>query len=267
MVTGDSRLTPKVLELVSDVVRDITTSLTEPLTELVDMLTESLMYPRGSRKSLMNILCRTDEEIKNFESADFVSQDLGSVCLLDAVHTAKLIGKLNGLSKGREYPSTQSAMLEELHGALVNLLKQLSGQIEINSHLCFYKDLLRENVVHFRHAFDALQNLDSLSSALMKTAADLRLSESAAVLKFDAKTAESMRSFTVTNAKWHDQLLLGSQALKEYLVLQDHNIDTLSSDPQNDLYKEAAVVVRSPVFRNYVQARKARLKITQRRVF
>ncbi|CEP64820.1 Aro5p LALA0_S13e03752g [Lachancea lanzarotensis] len=262
MVTGDPKLSPKILELLSNVVREITVSLTEPLSEFVDILTESLMYPRGTTNSLMNILCKTNEEIEIREAAEFVSQDLGTACLLDAVHTAKLIGKLNVLSKRRDYPLTQSAMLEEVHSALVSLLKQLSGQMETCSHLFFYKDLLRESVVHFRHAFDALQDLDAISVRLVLSARESSAPEHP-LLDIDAKTTGYIRTFTVTNANWHEQLLLGSRALKEYLVLHTPSGD----DSTNALYEEATVVVRSPVFRNYVQARKSQLKITHRRIF
>ncbi|SCU83963.1 LAME_0C07536g1_1 [Lachancea meyersii CBS 8951] len=270
MLNPSSKFTPKILELLSKIASETTLSLTEPLMEFVDILTESLMYPRGSRESLLDVMCGNigslnEAEIE--EKHDFVTEELGLGCLLETVHTAELLRKMTRMSKNSNFVFGQSATLEEIHCVLVNLLKQLSAQIEICFYPKFYQTLLRENVTHFRRAFEALQGLDNITARLLKNAEQQRTTEPA-FLEIDAKTTEFIRIFTVSNAKWHEELLLGSRALKEYLAVKSES-KNVSADSEliEEMCDEAIAVVRSPVFGNYVRVRKSKLKITHRKIF
>ncbi|SCU78009.1 LADA_0A03334g1_1 [Lachancea dasiensis] len=262
MVTSSDGLSPKNRILLSKIAKEVTLSLTSPASEFVDLVIESLMYPRGNGNSVMNILCG-EGSFPDEQQPEIVSQDLGMACLLDAVHTRQLLLRLVSNIDNIEMVKAQFSLLEDIHSAFVHLLRQLSKQIEMSSCPDFFRDLLKENVASFRHAFDGFQALDNILHQLVIDAEHTG-SVDGQHFKMDCKTTEGIKTFTLDNAKWFEDLMLSSRALREYLILQDYQNGASSSE---DLSKAMAAAIRSPDFGTYRQIRKSKLKISHRKVF
>ncbi|SCU99549.1 LANO_0F02234g1_1 [Lachancea nothofagi CBS 11611] len=264
MVKCCSNISPKNRALLNDLSRDLTVSLTTPALEFVDILIESLMYPRGNGNSLMNLICGTGAGVG--EEDEPVSQDLGLGCLLESVHARHLLVKLKCQSEISASDERQLRLLGEIHGALVLLLKQLSEQIEVSSCPDFYRDMLQENVSHFRQAFHGFHILNEALLEILECAEQTGLSD-LKLFKIDYKTTERLNAFKLDNVKWFEELMLSSRALREYLILQDYQVGSLDQMTSKTLPKVILAAVRSSDFGIYLQIRKSKLKICHRKVF
>lgn len=269
MLEAVSKVSPSNQLLFNQISKELCVSLAKPTLEFVDILIESLMYPRGTGRSLMNLMCGTEESLASSEHQfAYENQDLGHGCLLHLVHARQLLVRVQGYptTGAPEYVSTLLALLEDTHGVLVSLLQQLSRQIEVPACPEIYKQLLRENLEHFRNAFTGFQALDHIMHQLLETVEESG-SSSTQVFQIGPKTIERIKSFSAHNSESFERLMLGSRALREYLLLQDYKTDYLDQIFSAKVPKGILSAVHSSDFGIYMQLRKSKLKISHRRVF
>ncbi|CUS23440.1 LAQU0S10e00430g1_1 [Lachancea quebecensis] len=242
--------------LFNQIASELSATLTGPTLEFIDVLIESFMYPRGN--------C----SLAAGDQSQYECQEFGHNCILGMVYARHLLNKIkaHSLTGSPSFAWSLMELLEETRGALVHLLKQLSSQIELPMCSEMYRQILRENVFHFRHAFFNFQALDSILHQLLETLDKTGLLDEE-VFQIDYKTIGAIQRFAADNAQWFEDIMLGSKALKEYLLLQDYSTDYLDQVTATKVPKGVKKAIRSPDFSLFIHGRKSRLKISHRRIF
>ncbi|SCW00548.1 LAFE_0C06634g1_1 [Lachancea fermentati] len=281
MIQNVSGISPKNQHLLNGIVRELALSFSKPALEFIDLLIESFMYPKGNDNPSSRMLgCyeNSDPVQKEIKGSDsdytFEPHDLGYGRLLEMIHLRQLILKIKNGEKSfpsvdsSEYIPSLLAVLEEIHTFMIHLLKELSNYIEVIGSAVIFKEILTEHLPNFRHAFHAFKSFNEILQHLMETVKRTGVSDDE-VFQINQKTIELIKKFTVDNVLWFEELMTGSKALKEYLLFEDcelkpiENVNALNEG----LPKSISAAINSPQFEDFLQIRKAKLRVCHRRVF
>ncbi|KAM3164314.1 hypothetical protein ACU8KH_01217 [Lachancea thermotolerans] len=263
---------PKALSnsrlLLSQIANELCASLAKPTLELIDILIEALMYPRGNGNSLMDWTLDAENHSVLAEKHQYVHEDLGYGCILELVHARQLLAKLNTRmpTPSPDFTVTLLTISEEIHDVLVHLLAHLKGQANRSTELDLYKNIVRENLPHFRHSFCNFNTLDNILRQLREFSENTSSSNGEG-FQIAPKTMESIKTFSSDNSHWFEELMLGSQALREYLLLQDYHTDYLDGINTSSIPRGISSEIHSSDFGIFLQVRKSKLKISHRKVF
>lgn len=269
MVELASKISPANQLLFNQIANELSASLTGPTLEFIDVLIESFMYPRGNRSLFASARGETGMESSPTDHQQlYECQDFGHNCLLGMVYARHLLNKIKSqsLTESPDFAWSLLELLEDTRSTLVQLLKQMSSQIELPMCSEMYRQILSENVFHFRHAFLNFQALDCILHQLLETLDKTGLLDEV-VFQIDYKTIGAIQRFAADNTQWFEDIMLGSKALKEYLLLQDYRTDYLDQVTATKVPKGVRKAIRSPEFSSFVHARKSRLKISHRKIF
>ncbi|SCU97008.1 LAMI_0F08548g1_1 [Lachancea mirantina] len=262
-----SSATPQNLLLLNQILRELAHSLNKPVLEFIDSLIERIMIPRGQK-----LLFWLDKQNGESLSASAVAEefqvyDLGHGKLLEMIYLRQLVVKILNDEKSLpkvsspEYASKLSVLMEHMHALLIALLKELSGFIHISETSSVHKKLVEDHITNFRTAFDGYKSFNEILEALAATPKLFSPPEEG-TFKIEPKTIAKIKNFTETNKKWCIDLLLDSNALREFFLLE--NDAKLSDDNTVD---DLCFVVTSEKFICFNRLRKERLRISHRRVF
>ncbi|CUS21448.1 LAQU0S03e02828g1_1 [Lachancea quebecensis] len=254
--------------LLTQFANELSSSFAKPTLEFVDILIEALMYPRGSGNSLMDWTLDSEKYPMLAEKHKYVHEDLGYGCLLEMVHARQLLVKLNTKAPASSPDFTNSilALLEEIHEVLAHLLEHLKSQARRPMGLDLYKSIVQGNLPHFNHAFCNFNILVCILHQLQEFPENTSTGNGD-IFQIAPKTMESIKTFSADNLLWFEGLMLGSRALREYLLLQDYHTDYLDSINTVSIPRGISSEIHSSDFGIFVQVRKSKLKISHRRVF
>ena len=282
MIQKNNVISPRNQVLLNKIVRQLSLSLNKPLLEFTDILIESFMYPRGSKRSLINFLQKEDscaiidleDEQKNEpDLPKFEYQDLGNAKILEMISIRQLIlqtKSTDGLLppiESSEYTPKLLYYMEEIHCLFIHLLKELSRCIEMPAYSLLYKAILTENLPHFHHTFQGFKELNGLFHCLLDNVKETGCSDEK-IFHVSGKIMDRFEQFSNDNRLWFDDLIMGSSAFKEYLLCEDR-ILSASDDKllrNGGIPPQMSKAIHDIKFEVFLETRKAKLRIAHRRV-
>lgn len=277
MIKDNKMPSPKNQELLNGICKGLVVSQSKSLLEFVDILIEKFMYPRSHSKYLMHLLtdkeCAIiDDEANEEEYEKFETFDLGHPRLLELILIRQKVFQLkftgNEGWKRTEYIPKLLRKVEQVYVLLVHLLQVLSDHIEVPAHSKFYRDFITESISDFQSAFESFKSLDYIFLSLIRNAEKSGESDDSLFHVNDALLLD-IKQFTNDNLAWYESLMTESIALKEYLLVKNR---IFQKENENQPLEEgiapyALEIIFDIKFEKFLENRKARLNISNRRIF
>lgn len=263
---------PKNQVLFNEICKTIVTSQLKPLLEFVDMLLEKFMYPRSESDSLATVLAANDERASEECKTRFEVFDLGHPRILEIIMVRQKIVELKTLPnegwKMTEYGPKILRKLNQMYLLLVHLLQVLSDHIEAPSNASFYRDIIMQSVSHFQIAFETFKSLDFIINALLKNLEKSGTTDSK-IFSVDDFLLQKIKDFSAHNLIWYENLISESTALREYLLVETKIFE---NEKDQDLSRKGMdsyvlKVIYDSKFESFLERRKTRLNISNRRIF
>lgn len=245
----------------NEVCKNLALSQSKPLQEFVDILFEKLMYPRESMSLILNLQsCNSQTQDVQYEIFD-----LGHPRILELIMLRQKIleTKTTGTEKWEsdEYAPRLLRNLNRIYLLLVNLLQVLSDHIEVPTHSAFYRQIVSESVSDFQIAFETFNSLDIIFRSLLKNAEQFGTSDDR-LFHVDEHLLSRIKNFSNANQIWLENLLIESVAVKEYMLVEGKFQFT-----ESKIKAKALDTIYEPKFEQFLLKRKARLNISNRRIF
>ncbi|QLQ82092.1 hypothetical protein HG537_0G03470 [Torulaspora globosa] len=262
MIKDQKIPSPKNQMIFNEICKTIVTSQLKPLLEFVDILLEKFMYPRTESDSLATILNSQDTLQR---SGSFEVFDLGHPRILEIIMVRQKIVELKKTGKQgwkiTEYGPKVLRKLNQIYPLLVNLLQVLSDHIEAPLNALFYRNIIIQSISHFQIAFETFKSLDFIIHALLR---NLEKSGTNDTLIFTVEDSLllKIKDFSASSLIWYENLMTESTALREYLIVEaKHDLQ------ENGITSYAHKVIYDSKFESFLERRKTRLNISNRRIF
>lgn len=276
MIKDNKMPSPKNQELLNSICKGLAMSQSKPLLEFVDILIEKFMYPRTHSKYLMHLLtdkeCAIIDDEASEECEKFEMFDLGHPRLLELILIRQKVFELkftgNEGWKLTEYIPKLLRKVEQVYILLVHLLQVLSDHIEVPAHSKFYRDFITESISDFQTAFESFKSLDYILHSLIRNAEKSGESDNSLFHVNDALLLD-IKQFTNDNLAWYQSLMTESIALKEYLLVKNKIFqkENEMQPLENGIAPYALGIIFDIQFEKFLERRKARLNISNRRIF
>ncbi|QLL34971.1 hypothetical protein HG536_0H03460 [Torulaspora globosa] len=264
---------PKNQAIFNEICKTIVTSQLKPLLEFVDILLEKFMYPRTESDSLATLLSSQHADtLQRSRSGSFEVFDLGHPRVLEIIMVRQKIVELRKTGKQgwkiTEYGSKVLRKLNQIYLLLVHLLQVLSDHIEAPLNALFYRNIIIQSISHFQIAFETFKSLDFIIHALLRNLQKSGTTDSI-IFSVDDSLLLKIKDFSANSLVWYESLMIESTALREYLLVETKIFET---GDEQDLSKKgidsyALKVIYDSKFESFLERRKARLNISNRRIF
>lgn len=258
-------------EMFNNICKTLVLSQSRPLLEFIDILFEKLMYPRKESKSLITLLTSQDVDFRE-NDVQYQIFDLGHPRILEIVMIRQKILELKAMGnepwKAIDCTPKLLRKLNQLYLLTVNLLRVLSDYIEVPAHSAFYRKFVTESISDFQVAFETFNSLDFIFQALLTSVQSFGTSDER-IFHVDENLLSKIKKFSDNNRMWYEDLMMRSVAVKEYLLVEKKIYEQEKSESHSDskVGELAIEAIYSPSFEQFVDRRKARLNISNRRIF
>lgn len=254
-------------EVFNDICKNLIISQSKPLLEFIDILLEKLMYPRKS-KSLIHLLTLQDPDIQR--EVDYKIFDLGHPRILEIILIRQKIVEIKATGnvawKSSEFTPKLLRKLNQIYLLIVNLLQVLSDHIEVPSHSNFYRQIVTESISDFQTAFETFNSLNFIFQALLRSVEKFGISDER-IFHVDGNLLSKIKTFSDDNLIWYESLMIESIAVREYLLVEKKIYENEHNDQMDEVSALAIKAIYSPKFEQFLAKRKARLNISNRRIF
>lgn len=264
---------PKNQTLFNEICKTIVASQMKPLLEFVDILLERFMYPRTETKSLAGIFISEEKDaVETSRPGSFEVFDLGHPRILEIIMIRQKIIELKAVGSGgwkmTEYGPKILRKLNQIYLLLVHLLQVLSDHIEAPLNAKFYREIIMESISDFQMAFETFKSLDFIIHTLLRNLEKSGTTDSK-IFSVEDSLLQKIKDFSANNLTWYENLMTESTALREYLLVENK---IFQNEEDGKLSKKginsyALEVIFDPRFDLFLSKRKARLNISNRRIF
>lgn len=270
----DIKPSPKNLELLNKLCEELVISQSKPLLEFVDIIIEKFMYPRPSSASLMDVLIRQECAVVDDEDSDcnlhdsqgsvkYEAFDLGHPRLLELIIIRQKLTELKATPKlgwePNEFISKLLSKVQKVYLLLVHLLQVLSDHIEVTTNAKFYREIVIDSISEFQHAFESFKSLDYICQSLIKNVQKSGKSDEK-IFYVDDTLLIRITDFIDQNTKWYENIILKSVAFKEFSLVENQSS---ALEVETSFIK----LIHESKFEKFLDKRKSRLRISNRRVF
>lgn len=261
---------PKNQAIFNEICKTIVTSQLKPLLEFVDILLENFMYPRTESDSLATVLTSQHTNVlQRRKSGSFEVFDLGHPRVLEIIMVRQKIVELKKTDKQgwklTEYGPKVLRKLNQIYLLLVNLLQVLSDHIEAPLNALFYRNIIIQSISHFQIAFETFKSLDFIIHALLKNLEKSGTTDSI-IFSVEDSLLLKIKEFSTNSLIWYENLMTESTALREYLLVEAKIFEN-DQDLSKGIDSYALKVIYDSKFESFLERRKARLNISNRRIF
>ncbi|EDO19454.1 hypothetical protein Kpol_1002p102 [Vanderwaltozyma polyspora DSM 70294] len=253
------QLSPKNQEVLNKIFKELILSLTKPFVEFIDILLEHLLC--------LDINCNDSSIDYNIKL-----QSLGNSVSLELIYSRNLITKLSSSIKNNsdlspvDYIPVNLNILQKIHSIMIHFLQILSEQLELPNFATLFKKILISTFKDFEIVFESFKILDQILQNLFINAKQTGLSDSS-IFNVDNSLLEQIQIFTRNNSIWYRELILNSNSLNEYITNHVTNTTPTTTPNNQNNSNDILNIIADIKFQDFLETRKLRLNISNRRIF